>query len=255
MVLTKRLLECAAICFCVFLCTCPSAKAVVSADNWTYIEVDNNRSKWGDWDEPEHLRYFGLDMADVTGDGCKDIVSGRYVYLNPGDDMTGKWQRVDFGLNVDGMLFVNVDDDNFGDVIAEALPNVYWLEAEDTKANRWRATKIGTLPKTGHINGQGYILAQIVAGGKPEIILSCGDGVYYFEIPANPQAGNWPRTRISPSSSEEGVGTGDIDGDGDIDIAVGISTEGTKKGEATAAAWLENPRLFRRPVCHCRGQW
>ena len=238
--LAKKLLKCASICFYVFLCACPSAKAVVST-GYTYIEVDNARSKWGDWDEPKHLKYFGLAMADVTGDGCKDIVSGRYVYLNPGGDMTDKWQRVDFGLNVDGMLFVNVDDDDFGDVIAEALPNVYWLEAEDAEALRWRATKIGTLPKTGHINGQGYILAQIVAGGKPEIVLSCGGGVYYFEIPANPEAGNWPRTRISPSSSEEGIGAGDIDGDGDIDIAVGISREGTKKGEAKTVAWLENP--------------
>ena len=117
----------------------------LSLDRWTYIEVDNNRGKWGDWDAPNWLKYFGLAMADVNGDGYKDIVAGRYFYRNPGGDMTGTWQRVTFEINVDGMLFVNVDGDSLADVIAEALPDVYWLEAQDKQGSSWKATKIGTL--------------------------------------------------------------------------------------------------------------
>ncbi|HKJ69350.1 MAG TPA: FG-GAP-like repeat-containing protein [bacterium] len=198
---------------------------LLSLDEWTYIQVDSNRGKWGDWDDPEGLRYFGLDMKDITGDGYKDIISGRYFYRNPGGDMTTNWQRIDVGLNVDGMLFVDIDNDQFGDVIASGLPEVYWLETENTSASSWHATLIGDLPPTGHVNGQGFTLGQIVPGGKPEILLSAGDGIHYLEIPANPGAGSWPDTRIAPDASEEGIGTGDIDGDGDIDIAGSFEIE------------------------------
>ncbi len=208
----------------------------LSLDRWTYIQVDNQRGKWGDWDEPKWLRYFGLAMADVTGDGYKDIFAGRYFYCNPGGDMTGSWQRITFEINVDAMLVLDVDGDPFADVIAEALPEVYWLEAQDRRGGSWNARKVGTLPKTGHVNGQGYMLGQLVAGGRPEIILACGDGIYYFQVPDQPETGNWPKIQIASETMDEGIGVGDIDGDGDIDIAVGKET-----GNAHRVVWYENP--------------
>jgi hypothetical protein len=48
-------------------------------DRWHYIHADAKRGKWGDADEPDWLRYFGLAMRDLTGDGMLDIVSGRYM--------------------------------------------------------------------------------------------------------------------------------------------------------------------------------
>mgnify|MGYP001812462615 FL=1 len=55
--------------------------------SWSYIEVDSAKSKWGDYAEPQWLRYFGLDAGDVNGDGARDILSGRWIYLNPGGNM------------------------------------------------------------------------------------------------------------------------------------------------------------------------
>lgn len=215
-------------------------------DAWTYIQIDNERGKWGDWGEPEWLRYFGLDMADANRDGLKDILAGRYLYINPGEDMTSEWQRIDLGKNVDGMLFVDVDDDKNTDIIAEALPEVYWLEAENEAATSWRATLIGQIPKTGHVNGQGYRTADLVAGGKPEILLAAHGGCYCIQIPQQPETDEWKISRITETFSDEGIGVGDIDGDGDLDIAGGDIV--AEMENPTILKWWENPG-------HCEFLW
>ena len=210
-----------------------------SMKNWTYIRVDSLRVKYGDFSGPVWLKYFGLAASDMTGDGFKDIVSGRYFYRNPGGDMTGAWQRVDFGFNVDACLVVDVDGDKYADVIGEALPDIYWLEAEDAACTKWKARKVASMDATSHVNGQGFRTGQIIADGKPEIILTGGteaNEINIFQIPDNPEKGNWPRTLVTGQATDEGFGLGDMDGDGDLDICSGNIYDGSKN-----VAWWINP--------------
>jgi hypothetical protein len=194
-----------------------SGDAGLALDAWQHIQVDSTRERYvypggADW-----WRWFGLDMADITHDGYADIASGKYFYRNPGGDMTGAWPRVQFPIEVDAMIIIDVDDDAYGDVIGLAQPDVFWLEAKDYQASSWSVLSIGELPGGDHGNTQLYSKAQIVPGGKEEIVLGSTDGLYYFEVPNYPGSGNWPKTRITPENA--GYATGDIDNDGYIDIA------------------------------------
>lgn len=225
--------------FC-FLLLYPNGLFAQSEDaDWIYIQVDDNKSKWGDFAKPGWLRYFGLDMGDLNNDGNKDIISGRSVYLNPGGDMTGNWEKIDLGSNVDALLTLDVDGDAYADIIAQALPDVFWLEAVNKDGTKWKSIKIGEIPATSHVNSQGFEKGQIIPGGKQEFVIA-GDGdIYCFEIPDRPEDGNWKVTLIAENTSDEGIGTGDIDGDGDIDIAAGRRPEGGY--EPLIIVWYENP--------------
>ena len=225
---------------------CLAAKAQsIPLTQWHYIQIDSTKGKWGDFAKPEWLRYFGLDAHDANGDGYRDIVSGRYYYKNPGGKMEGRWERIDLGLNVDGIIAMDVDGDKFGDIIGQALPDIYWLEALDQAGNTWKHTKIGTIPATSHVNSQGFERGDIIPGGRDEIVIAGNGNIYLIEIPDNPSKGAWPVTLIGDNSSDEGIGIGDVDGDGDLDIAAGRNT--SEGGEPTILVWWENPGKAKPP--------
>lgn len=212
----------------------------LSLDKWTHILVDSTRTRY-DGKTKGGGGWFGLAMGDLTSTGYSDIVSGKWLYRNPGDDMTGRWTRTTLNDSMDAILIVNVDNDERGDFIAVKCNKQYWFEAKDAWCSSFDVVEIGNLPVCNHGTGsQGYNLAQIIPGGKPEILLTgeTGEGIYYMEIPENPHKGHWPWTTIMESGSNgEWISSADIDGDGLLDIcgAFMIGDQGI------GIAWWKNP--------------
>jgi hypothetical protein len=222
-----------------FLVTGTLFSQSLPASRWSYIAIDTSREMMNPKDGPDWLRSFGIDASDINKDGYLDIVCGKYFYLNPGEDMSGPWTRTGFGFAFDGYMFVDVDGDQMADIIAEDLPDVLWLEADDFNGSSWSARKIGEVPRTGHKNGQGSGIADIIPGNRPEVLLAAEGGIFCAAIPDHPAAGLWDFKMIAASNSDEGIGIGDLDGDGDLDLAFGDSREAGE--EAELLYWAENP--------------
>ncbi|MEX2232932.1 MAG: VCBS repeat-containing protein [Cyclobacteriaceae bacterium] len=219
-----------------------------SLDKWTYIQVDDSRDGYVIPGAAPWWNYFGVDMYDVNRDGYSDIVAGEWYYRNPGGDMSSKWERITFPVEVDAVLALDADGDEFADVIGLRLPQIFWLEATDKAGTSWSYVQIGSMRQTGHANAQEYSLAQIVPGGKPELVLGDEVSQYYFVIPDNPENTPWPHVTIS--SEGGGYATGDIDQDGFIDLVgsirqpgVGEVMEGTSdvKKDNSMMSWWKNP--------------
>lgn len=217
-------------------------------DKWTYIQVDNKRDNYVIPGAQPWWNYFGLDMYDVNNDGFTDIIAGEWYYRNPGGDLSAAWERITFPVEVDAVLALDVDGDEFADVIGLRLPQILWLEANDREGKTWSYIEIGTMRQTGHANSQEYSLAQIIPGGKPEILLTDEVNQYYFEIPANPE--NTPWTRVTITDDGSGYATGDVDKDGFIDLIGSVRSEGVGevmagtsdvKKDNSMVSWWKNP--------------
>ncbi len=207
------------------------------AQEFTYFQVDDDKPKWGDYADPDWLRYFGLDMHDVNTDGLLDILTGRNIYLQP-ENPSSSWTSIDLGMNIDGFLIMDVDGDDNADIIGMALPDLIWLEANED-LSEWQSRVIGQVPATSHTNSQGFTRADLSGDGIDEIVIA-GDGdIYAIQVPDSPANNQWQVFKVAENTSDEGIGIGDIDGDGDLDIAAGRRPDG--EAEPLIIVWYENP--------------
>jgi hypothetical protein len=215
--------------------------ATIGLDRWTYIHADDDRSPAS---TTKKRGSFGIDFADVTGDGRLDIVSGSHFYRNPGSDMARTpWPEVTLpraasGEPLDAGLLFNVSGRGPArDILAQSLPDIVWLHTAD-QGKTWKPKVVAQMPPPRHGNGRMMKIAKITPGfNRPEILLTAGGGTYLMQVPADPSAGNWPIRKITHTDHDEqkAIGLGDIDGDGHLDL---VLSGGLRRPEIE---WWRNP--------------
>lgn len=210
----------------------------LSTDSWTYIQVDSTKAKWGDFDDPDWLRYFGLALGDVDGSGGHDIVTGRNIYLQERGSGLRRWKKIDLGQNVDANLYHEPEDGKAPYILGEALPDVIRFEIHPG-FERKPAEVVAQVPPTGHHNGQGFKTADLFPDyGSDEVIYASQGGLYVLD-PSTPVP--WKVTLVGKDASDEGFGVADMDNDGDLDLISGYRVPGADAEVPTLVVWFENP--------------
>lgn len=226
---------------------------IVGIRNWdsapTSIHLNDARdgSHLGSWSyhqiSAEHVRTFGLCFPDVDGDGDLDIASGPFVYVDPGPPLSGTWARNSLPRGLHAFATLDVDGDDLADLVAQKdnagddRLDLFWIEAANPQGSAWAdAVLIGDVPRSDHPEGlQGSKVDHLVAGGRPEVVVSTMRGLYAFSVPATGvTAGAWPRTFVAANDSDEGIGVADLDRDGHRDITFTGGKDRTVK-------WAKNP--------------
>ncbi len=197
----------------------------------------------------------GVKLADVNGDGLKDITTGweeggiTRVYLNPGrSKATEKWPAVTVGKtpSVEDAVFIDLDGDGAIDVVSscegkEQAMHVHWAPKKEDllKPEAWKQQVI---PASKQAKQQWMYAMPMQVDGKHGMDLIAGSKnkgaqVGWFELPEDARdVQAWKWHPISPAGWIMSIWPMDMDADGDMDVVVS-----DRRGKLRGCHWLENP--------------
>jgi VCBS repeat protein len=214
----------------------------VARDSLNWVEVWRNnlgttsQLPLGSWrrhviDREKPWRAVFIDAADMDGDGDREIITGGWLYDNPGQ--TGqKWTRKNIGEPLRNMAAVH-------DLDSDGLPDVLGTTGKGSDASAefvWAWNKGGgkfeirdNIPEAQGDFLQGIEVVQAGPNALAAVLSwhKADQGIQAFIIPEDPMGENWEWMKVTDVSQDEQLSVGDIDRDGDQDLLLGT-------------IWLEN---------------
>ncbi len=222
---------------------CFGASAAQQAP-WSRHTIDNS-SRGAD----------GVRLADVNGDGLKDIVTGWEeggqirVYLNPGPQKASqRWPAVTVGEvgSPEDAVFVDLDNDGSVDVVSscEGKVKTVWVHWAPKKtrdyldSSKWSTEAIPALE--GSASWMFCLPLQIDGRNGVDLVLSAkgtGAQIGWLECPPEPRnLADWEWHPLYEAGWIMSLVAYDMDEDGNLDIVAS-----DRKGDNRGCLWLENP--------------
>jgi len=161
--------------------------------------------------------------GDLDGDELADVIAGGGQTLHWYKAPT--WTR--FAIEADtspggnGGLVMDVDGDTDLDIVAARFNGdlAWWENPGPAQATQpWTRRAVDSAVSTFNHD---LVAGDIDGDDEPEIVaLYVGGGIYWYDIPADPTAGTWPRTRILATIADPRVGLAlaDLNDDDDLDV-------------------------------------